>query len=324
MAPGARAAGGARQREQAQVPRPLPVPRVDVRQRLGARLVVEQEHMVVGPRDGRGQRTVPCGQPPVLALEVGVGRQPLDPPRDGERMRVSLARPRARGEAEHGVEDPQRMEHLLAHALDQRGDVELRAEHLDEVRLHRGRVPAELAPGHEVVAHPVFPAVGIRDAQRPLEAVRPQQPRVAQHPAAATAKRLVQVALLGAEPAQPRVQPRPGAPAASEQPEAVHRDLKRLAAGVVEARVARPLPVHARAPRRLEVGDRPARRQVVVEHRPLDEVEAAGMRSEPVQQRFERPRREQHVGVHAADDVRVGFAEDEVAHRGAGVAAKGT
>src|SRR5579863_9444474 len=115
---------------------------------------------------------------------------------------------------------------------------------------------------------------------------------------AALPELLVQVPFLAAEPAQAGVQPRPGVPPAGKQAQALHLDLEGLAVWLVQAGIAIPLPEHSGTPGGLQVGR--ARLEAVVEQGTLQEVLAARVRAEPVQQVRQRPWLQQDMRIDAA------------------------
>src|SRR3984957_8231285 len=116
----------------------------------------------------------------------------------------------------------------------------------------------------------------VRSPARADESMGPPHRRMAQNPSACPAYLLVQVALLAAEAAEPRVEARPGPTAAGKHPEPLHPDLEWFPAGIGDAVVEPPLPVHARAPDRIEV-TRGRSLEPVVQHRALDHVHAVGV-----------------------------------------------
>src|SRR5580692_10152316 len=151
--------------------------------------------------------------------------------------------------------------------------------------------------------------------------MRPPQGGMTQNPAACLPYLLVQISFLTAESAKPGVDTGPCVAAAREQPQALHPDLEWLCTGLGDAFVNRPLPVHCRAPARVEV-TRARPIEPVIHQRPLDQVAAVGVIVEPAGQRGKSAWLDEDVTVHAAYDVRVRLAEDQITHRGAVIAAE--
>ena len=71
-----------------------------------------------------------------------------------------------------------------------------------EMVLHGGHVPADLGPTQSVVADPVLPGRAVGRPAGPGESVGPAHVGMAQHPPAALAHLLVEVALLTSEAAK--------------------------------------------------------------------------------------------------------------------------
>src|ERR1017187_4301279 len=110
-----------------------------------------------------------------------------------------------------------------------------------------------------------------------------------QNSSACPAHLLVEIALLAAESAETWVDARPGPAGAREQSETLHPDLKRIGDAVIK----RPLPVHGRAPGRIEVTrGRPI--EPVPKQWALDQVHAGGVFVKPADQCGQRAGLDKH------------------------------
>ena len=99
-----------------------------------------------------------------------------------------------------------------------------------------------------------------------------------------------------------------------KRPEALHRDLERLGVGPCHRpRVVRPNAPHRIAPDRVEVGRSSV--EIVVDQRPLKQVEAAGMVAVELFEPLEHAFIEQDVAIEAEHRFALSFAKNQVARR---------
>ncbi|HEV7804811.1 MAG TPA: hypothetical protein VGO80_03265 [Solirubrobacteraceae bacterium] len=121
----------------------------------------------------------------------------------------------------------------------------------------------------------------------------------------------MQVILRTNDSAKAGVEAGPGVAAAREHAELLHPDLERSSGGSDDALIDAPPPVCAICPDGIEMGGHDAV-EIVAKPWALDDVAAVGMRIEPVEDRRQGTRPEEHVAVEAADDVGARRAEDEL------------
>src|SRR5262249_47374197 len=119
--------------------------------------------------------------------------------------------------------------------------------------------------------------------------------------------------LLAAETAKVAMEARPRLATAGEQTQAMHFNFERIAIGIASGGIRLPGAEHARPPYRPPM--RCELRQVVINHRPLDEVDALRMGIEIGDEPPNRVRCDQHVTVDAEDKIATGLADDALPAR---------
>src|SRR5262245_51498812 len=143
--------------------------------------------------------------------------------------------------------------------------------------------------------------------------MHPSQEGQAKRAATMAAKLFMDIALLAPKTAKPWIEAWPNGASTAEDTQALHGNIERWAVEILSSLIRVPAAIHSPTPGRAEMGGDGG--EVVVDQRPLQQVPGLGVRGKVVDKASQRTRNDEHMTVHAQNELSTRLCEDAVAYR---------